>query len=64
MNMISHVLVANSLLTAFAAVGILMWISGAISKYLTSGRIHGSAIAIMLGLALAFAGGVLDRAHQ
>ena len=58
MNMMSHVLTANSLLTAFAAVGILMWISGVISKYLTLGRIHGSAIAIMLGLALAFFGGV------
>ena len=64
MNMISHVLVANSLLTAFAAVGILMWISGAISKYLTSGRIHGSAIAIMLGLALAFAGGVVTGGEK
>src|SRR5580704_1232671 len=64
MNMMSHVLVANSLLTAFAAVGILMWISGAISKYLTFGRIHGSAIAIMLGLALAFAGGVVTGGEK
>jgi Malonate/sodium symporter MadM subunit len=58
MNMISHVLAASALITAFAAVGILMWISGAISKYLTFGRIHASAIAIMLGLALAFFGGL------
>ena len=58
MTMISHILAANSLLTAFAAVGILMWVSGAISKYLTFGRIHGSAIAIMLGLVLAFFGGI------
>ncbi|WP_234686000.1 malonate transporter subunit MadM [Bradyrhizobium monzae] len=58
MTMISHILAANSLITAFAAVGILMWISGAISKYLTFGRIHGSAIAIMLGLVLAFFGGI------
>jgi hypothetical protein len=58
MNMMSHVLTANSLITAFAAVGILMWFSGAISKYLTFGRIHASAIAIMLGLALAFFGGL------
>ena len=58
MTMISHILAANSLLTAFAAIGILMWVSGAISKYLTFGRIHGSAIAIMLGLVLAFFGGI------
>jgi malonate transporter MadM subunit len=58
MTMISHVLAASSLITAFAAVGVLMWISGAISKYLTFGRIHGSAIAIMLGLVLAFFGGI------
>lgn len=54
MTMISHVLAANALITAFAAVGILMWISGAISKYLTFGRIHASAIAIMLGLCSRF----------
>ena len=58
MTMMSHILAANALITAFAAVGILMWISGAISKYLTFGRIHASAIAIMLGLALAFWGGI------
>lgn len=56
--MLIHLLVANSLLTAFAAVGLVMWLSNAISKHLTYGRIHGSAIAIMLGLALALAAGL------
>jgi malonate transporter MadM subunit len=55
---IAHVLQANALLTAFAFVGLVMWLSAALSKYLTLGRIHGSAIAIMIGLALAFAGGI------
>jgi malonate transporter MadM subunit len=58
MEKIIHVLVANPLVTAFAVVGLLMWLSNGIAKYLTFGRVHGSAIAIMLGLALAFVGGV------
>ena len=58
MKMIAHVLIANSLLTAFAVVGLTMWVSAVLSKYLTFGRIHGSAIAIMIGLALAYAGGI------
>src|SRR5450755_1472909 len=48
----------HSLIVAFATVGGVMWLSYAISKYLTFGRIHGSAIAIVLGLALAYAGGI------
>lgn len=58
MEMIMHVLAGNALVTAFAIVGIVMWLSNAISKYLTFGRIHGSAIAIIIGLACAFAGGL------
>lgn len=46
-----------SLVAAFAMVGILVWVSHVISKQLTRGRIHGSAIAILLGLVLAYAGG-------
>src|SRR5882757_6227431 len=48
----------HGLIVAFATVGGVMWLSYAISKYLTLGRIHGSAIAIVLGLALAYAGGI------
>ena len=48
----------HGLITAFAAVGVIMWVSYTISKYLTFGRIHGSAIAIILGLILAYAGGI------
>jgi malonate transporter MadM subunit len=53
------VLAANSLLTAFAFVGILVWLSYWLSARLTKGHVHGSAIAIALGLVLAWAGGVL-----
>lgn len=48
----------HGLVAAFAVVGVVMWISYAISKYLTVGRIHGSAIAIILGLVLAYVGGI------
>ncbi|VAW00359.1 Malonate transporter, MadM subunit [hydrothermal vent metagenome] len=48
----------NSLLVAFTFVGIAMWFSYQISKRLTYGRMHGSAIAIAIGLLLAYVGGV------
>ena len=52
-----NVLSKNALITAFAFVGILVWISYEISTRLTRGHIHGSAIAIALGLVLAYVGG-------
>ena len=58
MTTMSHVLTANALPAAFAVVGLIMWFANALSKHLTSGRVHGSAIAIIIGLALAFAGGI------
>jgi malonate transporter MadM subunit len=48
----------HGLVAAFALVGVVMWISYLMSKWLTFGRIHGSAIAIVLGLVLAYVGGV------
>jgi len=45
------------LITAFVLVGGLSWISYEISKRFTKGRLHGSAIAIVLGLILAYIGG-------
>lgn len=43
----------NGLVTALAFVGLLVWLSYVVSDRLTSGRLHGSAIAIFLGLLLA-----------
>ncbi len=47
----------NGLITAFAVVGLMVVVSGFISRKLTLGRVQGSAIAILLGLALAYIGG-------
>lgn len=48
----------NGLLTAFAVVGITIWLSYFLSDRLTRGHLHGSALAIMFGLLLAYIGGV------
>src|SRR5437899_5043106 len=64
MDMLSHLFVANSLLVAFAAVGLIMWASHAASKHLTFGRIHGSAIAIVIGLLLAFVSGLFTGGEK
>lgn len=56
---LSAVLVKNGLITAFAFVGMVVWLSYLVSDKLTAGRIHGSAIAILVGLVLAWVGGVV-----
>ncbi len=53
------VLIKYHLVTAFAVIGITVWLSYLVSKHLTRGRIHGSAIAIFVGLVLAYFGGKL-----
>lgn len=55
---IEAVLVKYSLVTAFAVVGAIVWFSYFLSKRLTNNRLHGSAIAILIGLLLAYLGGV------
>ena len=58
MQSLDIVLTKNGLLTAFAVVGLTMMISYWASEKLTRGRLHGSAIAILLGLLMAaLAGG-------
>jgi len=55
---IEPLLIEYSLITGFAVVGLLVWFSYFLSGRLTRGRLHGSAIAIFLGLVLAYFGGL------
>jgi malonate transporter MadM subunit len=56
-NALESVQSEYSLVVAFAIVGITVWISYELSRRLTKGRLHGSAIAIVIGLILAGIGG-------
>lgn len=49
---------AYGMISAFALIGVTMWVSYWLSAKLTKGRLHGSAIAIFFGLLLAYIGGV------
>jgi malonate transporter MadM subunit len=57
-EMLTDLLVKNGLVTAFAIVGATVWISYYLSAKLTKGWLHGSAIAIVVGLVMAYIGGV------
>ncbi|MEW9668497.1 malonate transporter subunit MadM [Ammoniphilus sp. 3BR4] len=64
MEALIGILEKNGLITAFAVVGITMYLSYIISEKLTKGRIHGSAIAIILGLILAYLGGITTGGNK
>lgn len=55
---VQKVLEGNGLITGFVIVGLAMYVAYLISNKLTRGLIHGSAIAIVIGLILAYFGGV------
>jgi malonate transporter MadM subunit len=57
MEILATVFTRNSLIVAFAVIGITVWFSYLLADKLTNGRIHGSAIAIALGLLAAYWGG-------
>ena len=61
---LANTLTANGLIVAFVFVGLLVWLSYFLSNTLTRGHIHGSAIAIALGLALAYVGGSMTGGSQ
>ena len=58
LDVLGRVLSTNALITAFVFVGALVWVSYLISTTLTRGHVHGSAIAIALGLLVAWYGGL------
>lgn len=57
-DVLGRVLSTNGLITAFVFVGALVWLSYLLSSTLTRGRVHGSAIAITLGLVVAWWAGL------
>ena len=59
LDIVTSALVKNGLLTAFAVVGVTMWVSYVLSARLTRDHLQGSALAIMLGLLMAYIGGVV-----
>jgi len=52
------------LIAAFAVIGLTMWFSYWISGRFTRGRVHGSAIAILLGLTMAYLGGLFTGGEK
>jgi malonate transporter MadM subunit len=57
MNIIEKIIDKNAFVFAFFFVGLLMYLSYWLSKKLTNNKIPGAAIAIILGLVLAYFGG-------
>ena len=57
LEVLEKVLTKNGIISAFLFVGIVVWFSYWLSARLTRGRLHGSAVAIALGLLLAYVGG-------
>jgi malonate transporter MadM subunit len=64
LELLSDVLIENGLVTAFLFVGVVVWLSYFVSGRLTGGRLHGSAVAILTGLVLAYVGGVVTGGSQ
>ena len=64
MDSLVEVLSKLNLITAFVVVGIVMWFSYWLSDVLSNGKFHGSAIAIILGLVLAYVGGLVTGGEK
>lgn len=59
MELVTEFIEKNGLLFAFAVVGAIMLVAHLLSTSLTRGRLHGSALAIIIGLLLAYVGGAV-----
>jgi len=64
MSFLQTLLSKEGIVTAFALVGLVMVLSHLVSRHLTAGRVHGSAIAILAGIGLAYWGGVITHGHN
>ena len=63
LDIIADIFVDNGFVMAFLIVGIISMFSNFVSAKITKGRIHNSAIAIFLGLILAYIGGRIAMAY-
>ena len=63
-EILSNVFKDNGLIVSFAVIGAAMYLSYFISDKLTRGRLHGSAVAIIVGLVLAYIGGITTGGEQ
>ncbi len=61
---LTKVLNGYGLISGFAVIGATMWVSYWISAKFTKGRLHGSAIAILLGLVLSYVGGLYSGGQK
>lgn len=61
---LTKVLNGYGLIGGFAVIGATMWVSYWISAKFTKGRLHGSAIAILLGLVLSYVGGLYSGGQK
>lgn len=64
MEIITKFLERNGLIVAFLCIGIIMYVSQLISKKLTNKKVPMPAIAIVIGLALAYFGGVYSGGEK
>ena len=56
MNLIEKVLIDSGFVFSFLLIGVVMWLSFWIGQRFTNNKIPGAAIAISIGLGLAFFG--------
>jgi len=61
MEEIITVFTKNALVAALAVTGLMMYVSHLLSKYLTKGKLQSSAIAITMGLVLAYFAGIYTQ---
>lgn len=64
MEYITTLLSKNGLIFAFLITGIIIFIADFLSKKLTNNKIPGSAIAIFLGLVIAYIGGIVTGGNK
>lgn len=63
-EVINNIMISNGLIVAFFIVGMMIWFANIISKYVTKGKVHSAAIAIFMGLVIAYIGGIITKGNK